>query len=187
MKKKRAFFLLVLVLLFKSSVLANCINDQFEQPLLITSLGQNPDGLMVKVVMEKLGVKFQYLPLAGPAELVGSKTLIISAGISYKGLAAADLKLADEIKRSRALREKAQMENLPVIFVHFGGKARRDDRSNQLIEIVAPQASYLIIYQDSNNDQYFTSLAEEKEIPLQIIEKLYNIRHIFSELLVEQS
>jgi hypothetical protein len=41
---------------------------------------------------------------------------------------------------------------MPVVVLHVGGEERRDALSNQLIELTAPSAQYLIIRNDSDAD-----------------------------------
>ena len=48
-----------------------------------------------------------------------------------------------------------------IVVLHVGGEERRDVLSNQLIELTAPRANYLIIREDSDADGMFARLMGE--------------------------
>ncbi len=186
MSRKIGLLLLLLLFLVPICLQAKEVRT-FKQPILITSLGQNPDGLMVKVVLEKNNISYNYLPQASIKEIEVYKSIIITVGVSCKGLNAANIQYQHEVKRAEEILKRTLDNRIPIILVHFGGSARRDSRSNHLIEMIAPYSSYLIIYQDSNNDNYFTKLAEEKNISLELVDKLYNIEKVFCEIFTNES
>jgi hypothetical protein len=66
--------------------------------------------------------------------------------------------------------------------LHTGGEERRDALSNQLIELAAPRAQYLIIRNDSDADGMFANIAKAGNIPLTTIENVINLRQPLQEL-----
>jgi len=149
---------------------------------LITSIGQNPGGLMVKVTLKDFDVNYIYSPQIEINELKDYQFTILSVGCSQKGLCSAETDFKKELKRTKELIEVMKEKDYPIIFVHLGGKLRRDVRSNKLIEEVAPYASDMVITKDSNEDGYFTKLSKEKDIPLHIIDNLSHLDNVFAEI-----
>jgi len=54
--------------------------------------------------------------------------------------------------------------------------------SNQLIELVAPRAQYLIIRNDSDADGVFATIAKTGKIPLVIVDNVINLKQPLQEL-----
>ena len=61
------------------------------KPALITSAGQSTDGLILRTILtdKKTGDTVPFEKLAKPEDLEGIRTLIVSVGLSTKGLGAA--------------------------------------------------------------------------------------------------
>jgi len=150
--------------------------------VLITSIGQNPGGLMVKVVLNKMNVDFTYEPLIQGKDLEEYDYAILSVGCSQKGLCAADCSFDDELERTQELIAAIDKKGYPVILVHLGGKLKRDAKSNKLINQVAPISSHFVITEESNVDEYFSQTANEKNIDLHIVEKLSKLEVVFKEI-----
>ena len=97
-----------------------------ETPILLSSCGQSPGPVMLKVILQKLGFAYELNSLATAADLevqsevrlAPVKTLIIVMGASLKGMGAAGISIDDEIKRCsdlivEAKREKRQGDRRP--------------------------------------------------------------------------
>jgi len=177
-KLTRYFGLLTLVFLL---ILTFSVKTGAEN-VLITSIGQNPGGLMVKVVMDKMNKDFTYKPLIESSELKDYNTAILSLGCSQKGLCAADCSFKEELKRTKKIVNIMKKKNYPVILVHLGGKLKRDEKSNQLINVVAPISSHFVVTEESNNDKYFTEMSNEKDIELHIIKNLSKLENVFRDI-----
>src|SRR6056297_1306051 len=149
---------------------------------LITSIGQNPGGLMIKVSLKDLDLNYVYNPKIKSEELENYQFAILSVGCSQKGLCAADTNFKCELQRTKNIIEVMKKSNYPIIFVHLGGQLRRDLRSNELIEVIAPHASHLVITEKSNYDNYFSELSENQNIGLHIIDNLSHIKNVFTEI-----
>lgn len=177
-------FIICLLIILCFSLFSKAQNIEYfpAQPVAVTSLGQNPDGLMIKVVLEKQNIHFTYHPLLEASALAKYPSLIIAVGHSCKGVSAAGISFESELKRCKTLVKKAKKENKFIILTHLGGKNRRDQKSDQLIELVAPAADYLIISKKSNFDNYFSKKAKENDIPLAIAENLSQIKPIITKL-----
>lgn len=189
-KRCLRFLLLVLLLVSAAGELDEGWAEEkmphFQQPVLITPPGQNPDGLMVKVILQKLGIAYQYIPLAKEKDIHSAKSVIMTVGISNKGLGASGISYEEELKRTKALVATCLERKCPIVFVDLGGKARRGGKSDQLIYAVAPYSSCLILTQDSDEDRYFSKLAEQKHIPLKVANKIGQIESFLKELYAGQ-
>ncbi|MGM0601951.1 MAG: DUF6305 family protein [Bacillota bacterium] len=183
-----SFLVFIIIFSFSSQfILAENLKIHPAQPVVITCPGQNPDGLMIKVVLEKQNIDFKYRPFLQPEDMKGYSTLIIAVGHSCKGVGAAGIDYEHEFIRTKKIIEKAVKDGTFIVLTHLGGTGRREDRSDKLLNIVAPYADYMIISKDSNFDRYFSVAAEKYNIPLSITENLSQIKPILSNLFKTQS
>jgi len=145
----------------------------FEGPGLITSAGQSSDVAIVKVMLNtQLKLGLDYKPLAQPADLAGMKTLVVSVGASTKGLGAAGLDMDKEIARTTSLVKAAKAAGIRILVMHTGGEARRGKTSNDLIQIVAPEADYIVVVSAGNKDKLFNTLAAARSVPVTEVAKM---------------
>lgn len=175
-----------------------------ELPVMITSCGQSPGATMLKVLFMRM--KLEHQPkayeinmLAAANELKSAKdagspykSLIIVMGASLKGMGAAGISMDDEISRTEALITEARNQGIQIIGAHIEGIKRRaqgaaagDSTDEQSIDMVAPNSQLLIVRKDGNEDGRFTIIAEEKNIPLILVEKnldlLEELKKIFTD------
>lgn len=194
MRKNYIHIILIFVFIISS---ISTIGYSFEQPIpkpelpiLITSCGQSPGATMLKVIISRL--KLQHEPevyelnaLASAEDLIAQKetgdpfkTLIIVMGASLKGMGAAGISIDDELARTSALIEKAREQGITLVGAHIEGIKRRaqgaevGDNTDELsIDAVAPFVDLLIINIEGNEDNRFTNIAQEKNIPMIEVEK----------------
>lgn len=101
------------------------------------------------------------------------KTVIIAIGASLKGMGASGLTVDDEVNRLKSMIEHCRKNGIRLIGVHVGGDSKRGapgSDNERMIDAVAPFADYLIVTRDSNKDGRFTTIADEKGIPMTEIE-----------------
>jgi hypothetical protein len=149
-------------------------------PVLITSCGQSPGANMVKVSLQRAGVEYSYKEDASAKDLAGKKfrSVIIVTGASLKGMGAAGVSMDDELKRTAALIAEARRQGVVVVGAHVEGMARRaqgaapGDNSDELsIDAVCPNAQFMIVRKDGDEDKRFTTISQAKKIPLVLFEK----------------
>jgi hypothetical protein len=149
-------------------------------PVLITSCGQSPGPVMLKVILQKVGIAYDLNPLAAPADLKAKpyKSLIIVMGASLKGMGAAGISIDDELKRIGALIDEAHKLKIKIIGAHIEGMKRRaqgadagDTTDEQSIDAVAPKSDILLVNKEGDGDGRFTNIAKAKNIPLILVEK----------------
>jgi len=169
-----------------------------QEPVLLTSCGQSPGPVRLKIFMQRLELNFDYNLMATAADLVAKKnegkpykSLIIVTGASLKGMGAAGVSIDDELKRTKALIEEAKKQGITVIGSHIEGMARRSqgatagDNSDELsIDAVCPNSSFMIIKKEGDEDGRFTTFSKGKNIPLilfdmnnemtDVLKKVYN-------------
>lgn len=132
---------------------------QFEQPLLITSVGQSADGQMVRVLAQRGGLNFTYDSLADAGAVASYRTVVLVVGGSSKGLGAAGINPDQEEQRAQALIAAARSTGASVIVMHVGGEARRGDLTDRFVRVAAPKADYLIVVAEGNMDNLFGQIA----------------------------
>lgn len=173
----RIFVLCIcLMLLLGPVVFASDCPLSLGDSILITSLGQNLDALIIKTIFDELGVDADFLPVAPAKILADYRQVIISPGISYKGIAAARITVQDEINRGLAIVEAASEYSSQVILMYLGGFLQGDAKSQELVEILAPRADVIIVYKDCGGPiEYFRRIGQEKDIPVLIVQNLGNL------------
>ncbi len=173
----RVFVLCIsLTLLPGPKVLASECSLSLGDSILITSIGQNLDALIIKAIFDDMNVEADFLPNAPPEVVAEYEQVIISPGISYKGIGAAGITVQDEVNRARAIVEAASKHSGQVILMYLGSFLQGDAKSGELIEMLAPQADVIIIYKDCGGPiEYFRRIAQEKSIPMFTIENLGNL------------
>ncbi len=140
------------------------------KPALITSAGQSTDGLILRTILTDKKTGGDTVPfekLAKPEDLEGIRTLIVSVGLSTKGLGgAAGVNVDQEKARVRSLLDVAKKDGIFVMMVHIGGTARRGKGSDEFATLVADYAHHILVVKTGNDDGFFTRLAQAKKIPL---------------------
>ena len=134
---------------------------EFDQPMLITSIGQSADGQMVRVLAQRAGLSFTYDALAGAAAVAECRTLALVVGGSSKGLGAAGINPEQEEQRAQDLIANAKNAGAKIMVLHVGGEARRGELTDRFIRLAAPHANYMIVVADGNQDGIFSQIAGE--------------------------
>lgn len=150
---------LILVLFGAQGAIAQ---GTFSKPGIITSIGQNSDAAIVKVLLNnKLKLGLDYNIGIKASELDGAKTIIMVLGASAKGMGAAGINLDQEIARAEALLKQAAQSGIKVIAMHTGGANRRGQASNTLIDLVVKEADAVVVVAAGNADKYFDKAAKK--------------------------
>lgn len=156
-----------------------------ESPAILTSCGQSPGPVRVKLFLGRLGVEHEVIEQATPEDLIGRqrsgkpvKTLIIVTGASLKGMGAAGVSIQEELNRTQALIAEAKKQGITIIGAHVEGMDRRaqgaapgDNSDEQSIDAVMPFADVMVVRQDGNADRRFTVISDEHGVPLILFEK----------------
>jgi hypothetical protein len=122
----------------------------------ITSIGQTPDGMMVKVLMKGLAVEPSYDSGLSAQGLGTQKVIIAVVGGSSKGLGAVGVTMAQERLRARLLLQEARKRGVRVLLMHIGGARRRGELTDTFIEATTGLADRLIVVTSGNLDGIFT-------------------------------
>jgi hypothetical protein len=125
----------------------------------ITSVGQSPDGVMVRVLTRKLGIETDYDALM-KSDALGAdlKVLIAVIGGSSKGLGAAGIDKEEEIARAVTLVEAAKGKNIKTLVMHVGGEGRRGELSDLFVRAVTPLGDRVVVVKSGNADNLFGTL-----------------------------
>jgi hypothetical protein len=145
---------------------------KFDQPVLITSAGQSADITIAATLFKKANVQAKVVPLAKAADLEGIKTLVVVAGFSSKGLGAAGISREQELARVQSILQAAKEKKLRILTLHVGGKARRGNQSDDFNKMASEVANYLLVVKQGNEDQFFSKIAAEKKIAIDLVDKI---------------
>ncbi|MEJ1160583.1 DUF6305 family protein [Prosthecomicrobium sp. N25] len=156
--------------------------DKAQPPALVTSIGQSLDAFQVQLAVKRSGIPYKYDPHIEANQLGEAKTLMLAVGASLKGFGDAGISISDELARTSHLLDAAKAKGLYVVVLHIGGEDRRDALSNQLIELAAPRANYLIIRNDSDGDGLFTKISKAGNIPMVVIESAATLKQPLEKL-----
>lgn len=175
MKMKKILLALVLALCTTGAALA--------ADVALTSIGQGPDAMMIKVIMRSLKITPDYEPLMKPEALTNQKALVAVVGGSSKGLGAAGIDKEQEVERTKALCDAAVAKGMKVLIMHVGGEGRRGTLSDLFIEAAAPYADDMIVVDGGNTDGIFTKFAEAKSITIKTAPNVKGTREPLSAVL----
>ena len=169
---------------------------KLEQPVLLSSCGQSPGPLKIKVFFGKLGIDYVYNLQSSASDLVAKKkegkpfkSLIIVVGASLKGMGAAKVSIEDEIDRTKKLIAEARKQGIKVVGSHVEGMERRaqgaapgDNSDEQSIDAVCPQSDIMLVRKDGDEDKRFTTISTGKKIPLVMFEKNMELSEVLKNL-----
>ena len=189
-------FLALVIGLTWSTVFAQKQPVKLDQPVLLTSCGQSPGPLKIKVFFGRLNMDYVYNLQATAADLIAKKkegkpfkSLIIVTGASLKGMGAAKVSIEEELDRVKKLIAEARKQGMKIVGSHVEGMERRaqgaapgDNSDEMSIDAVCPQADLLIVRKDGNEDNRFTALSTSKKIPLVMFEKNMELSDVLKNL-----
>ncbi|MDP2885385.1 MAG: DUF6305 family protein [Ignavibacteria bacterium] len=169
---------------------------KLEQPVLLTSCGQSPGPLKIKVFFGRLNIDYVYNLQASAGDLAAKKkegkpfkSLIIVTGASLKGMGASKVSIEDELDRTKKLIAEARKQGMKVVGAHVEGMERRaqgatpGDNSDELsIDAVCPQSDLLLVRKDGDEDKRFTAISTGKKIPLVTFEKNMELSDVLKNL-----
>ena len=164
MKKVIVSIVTAVLLVFGGIVLAENASSAAASGILLTSVGQSPDAMMVRVVLRKMKINAENQPLLRADELGDDKILVAVVGGSSKGLGAAGIDKNQEIERVTSLFQAAKQRGMKLLVMHIGGEGRRGTLSDAFIEAAVPHADSLIVVDGGNNDKIFDRLVEGKNV-----------------------
>jgi len=153
-----------------------------EMPVVMTNPGQTPDIALVSFLARKINFEIKTENFLEPEALEGMKTLIIIIGGSGKGMGAAGLDIKYEAKRANELIATCKEKGIKIIGMHLGGKERRGENSQVMIDLVTPECDYVVVRKDGNEDDIFTKICKENEIPLTEIEQTTKVMDVLGAL-----
>ena len=113
------------------------------------------------------------------------KTVIFAIGASLKGMGASGLTVDAEVNRLKKIIDYCKEKGIFIIGVHVGGTSKRGapgSDNERMIDAVAPHTDYLIVTKDGNQDGRFTTIAENKGIPLSEVEYALDLVDIFQQV-----
>jgi hypothetical protein len=195
MKKASSIILLVALVL---TLLATPTNVSFaaektidpKTPIVVTTCGQSPGALMFKLVCDRAKLPCEQNDLLTAKDLKdkaakgqGYKTLVVTMGTSMKGIGAAGTDINADVARVKALIQEAKKQGMTVIGAHIEGMARRVDNMDQTsIDAVAPVSDILVVTANSDEDGYFTKLANQKKIKLVKVKETIDLVNVLKTL-----
>ncbi|MDP8237937.1 MAG: DUF6305 family protein [Candidatus Hatepunaea meridiana] len=175
------FTIILLTLSLTIGVFASDINQDsskaaaYKQPVLLTSVGQAADVLILKGLSLRAGVKVMYRPQATADSLSDCSTVLLVAGGSSKGLGAAKIDPDIEMKRIKGLVKAAKKAKIPILVYHIGGEARRGALSDQFNKLAAEAGEQLIVVKSGDKDEFFMKTALKNKAEYISIEKQIDV------------
>ncbi|MFW5855855.1 MAG: DUF6305 family protein [Bacillota bacterium] len=175
MKKTALILLFAAIFLLYNPALIEASQD-FSEPILVTSAGQSPDAQMARAILARIGLDHEFEELISADEIEeDTETFVIVVGGSSKGLGAAGLDEDEEMDRIEELLKAIKDREINLIAMHLGGESRRGAISDPFIELVFPEADYLIVYEEGDEeDRLMREIAEENDIELTYVDKVAN-------------
>lgn len=150
------------------------------QPAFITSAGQSPGALMLRVLADRAGVANEFDAVGRADALDGAGSLIVVIGASMKGLGAAGIDVDEEFARIQSLLERAKQQGIPVIAAHVEGGPRRGSTSDDLTELTFEYASHAVVRADGDDDGFFSNLAAQQNVTLEKVDATAGVAAVLS-------
>jgi len=199
MKKALTSQVLALICLLSFFLTENVTAQTADQPALLTSCGQSPGPVRLKIFMTRLGLDYDYKLFATAEDLVARKnegkpykTVIIVTGASLKGMGAAGISIDDELDRIKALIAESKKQGITIIGSHIEGMERRargaapgDNSDEMSIDAVCPNSAFMIVKKDGDSDGRFTTISKGKNIPLILFEKNMEIPEVLEKVFIK--
>lgn len=190
MKRKRLILTISAVFvcfmgLYQLSYGAGEAELQPEAPAAVTTCGQSPGALMVKLILKKAGIENEQKDDLTAEDLKDGKykTVIITTGTSLKGMGAAGTDIDAETKRVEDVIAEAKKQGMTLIGAHIEGMARRVDMTDEMsIDAVMPVSDIIVVKEESDSDGFFTKLAEEKNVPIYSVKEPLDLVETFKTL-----
>lgn len=145
---------------------------KFDQPALVTAAGQSAEVAIAGMLFKKANVTAKVLLQATAADLAGQKALVLVPGFSSKGLGSAGVDKEHEMARVKAVIAAAQKAKMPILMLHIGGMNRRGVQSDDFNREAALAANYLVVVKAGDEGQFFTKLAAEKKVPIELVDRM---------------
>jgi len=143
------------------------VEAKFSKPALVTAAGQSSDIAVAKALLNtKLKLGLEIKPLAEPADLANIKTLVLIPGASTKGMGAAGIDLDKELDRAKKMVKAAKEKGIKILTLHVGGESRRGKTTDDLLEVVVPESTHVVVVASGNKDKLFNTLAARNNVPL---------------------
>lgn len=158
----------------------------YKEPVLLTSVGQAADVLIMKGLCLRAGIEIQVKNLATSDSLEGVKTLILVAGGSSKGLGAAKVDVSDEKSRVTELTETARKLNIPILTFHIGGEARRGALSDPFNLQAAEAAELIVVAGDGDQDGFFEENSKKRQAQYIHVEKSFDVIDVLKDIFAEK-
>lgn len=150
-----------------------------EEPLLITSAGQNTDSYIVKDIANKLMMDNYFVPMATKESLLGIKSVVMVIGYSKVGINLKDMKYKEEKKRVEELLSYIKEKELTLITIYLRGSEMLSEENKDLLKVVSEQSDYLIVVNSYMDDGYYIKLAEQNQSPLTIVKDIREVSEPF--------
>ncbi len=197
MIKKTVYISIIALMCILTSFSVNEVSAQTAgQPVMLTSCGQSPGPVRLKIFMSRLEMDFDYNLFATADDLITKKnegdpykSIIIVTGASLKGMGAAGVSIDDELARIEGLIAEAKKQGITIIGSHIEGMERRakgaapGDNSDELsIDAVCPNSSFMIVKKEGDEDSRFTNISNGQNIPLILFEKNLDITGVLEKV-----
>lgn len=173
--KKRLFSLILVALMACTALalaegpegLAPLEANMFEEPILLTSVGQSADVNIVDTLLKKCGIEARMSATVEAGEVASYKTLVLAVGGSSKGLGAAGIDEKEELARVQSLIEAAKASDVKILSLHIGGQARRGVLSDMFIPDAVNASDAMIVVEtgDAFEGLAISDLLREGNIP----------------------
>ncbi len=200
MIKKRMYLTALALICILTSFSGNEASAQTAgQPVLLTSCGQSPGPVRLKIFMTRLELDFDYNLFATKDDLITKKnegnpykSVIIVTGASLKGMGAAGVSIDDELERIEGIIAEAKKQGITIIGSHIEGMERRakgaapGDNSDELsIDAVCPNSTFMIVKKAGDEDSRFTNISKGYDIPLILFEKNLDITGVLEKVFTQ--
>ncbi|WP_366922829.1 DUF6305 family protein [Metallumcola ferriviriculae] len=177
MRKTTFMILLIMALLISGcgkSVEKPFLMPHLPQPIaheraIITPAGQGSEGLIISELASKLYISNRFWRKVRGQDLSDRyDCIIISLGMSHRGMDRLGVTLPEEKERLVSLAADAQKRGMAVVVVSMS-RQRRYQGTDEIAKAIAPFIDYYLIIGDANHDNFFSRLAAAGGVPITVV------------------
>ncbi len=153
-----------------------------KEKILITSAGQSTDTYIIKNMANELMLHNYFMPKAESLDLETVRSIVVVVGYSAIGEILNDSSYEGEVNRVNKFIQSVKDVDMPIIMVYIGSRERRNTKTDYLLKMVGQASSFIISTHDGNYDEFISSIAREKDIPLSLVGDIQEIKAPFASL-----
>lgn len=151
-----------------------------KEPIIITSAGQSTDTYIINDISNQLMIRSFFMPQARDEDINEADTIVFVIGNSSLGMKLQKINYEEEKMRIESLVKKAKDNNSVILAIALRGEQSRDNKNEDILRLICKNSDYMIGLRKSENENILIELSKDCDIPLTLVNKIYDISEPFA-------